>query len=48
MNDEIISAFPFRDFVLIITKGGKVYKLRYGDIYERVEVSLLANLDLKL
>jgi hypothetical protein len=48
MNDEIISAFQFRDFVLIITKGGKVYRLRYGDIYEKIEISLLAHLDLKL
>ena len=36
--DEVAAAVTMRDFVLIITKNGTVYKIRYDELSHQLNV----------
>lgn len=44
--DEVITALPFRDFIVVITKRGYVYRLLWDDLKWGFQFSLICRLEL--
>lgn len=43
--DEIVSTHSFQDHVIIFTKYGKIYQLRYDYVKNKYQISFIQELD---
>lgn len=45
--DRIVTATPFRDFVLVFTERGMIYKVQWNEMYSDVTIQLISSLDFR-